>query len=179
MYDETPPPRIPLVPLDRRAYAYLLDFVAVWLLSSFVTGWGQLFVFLGVWWGWRVVTVEVNQGQSVGHWAFDMKVIDWRSRRIPGILELTKREGLLGGASWLAMVGLNINFANAISMLLLIAPLLIDGGLVLSDDRYNQALHDRLGGTLVIRAKRGFSLDLRLKRGWYLIKRQWLSQRRR
>ncbi|MFM6077685.1 MAG: RDD family protein, partial [Dolichospermum sp.] len=108
MYDETPTPRIPLVPLDRRAYAYLLDFVAVWLLSSFVTGWGQLFVFLGIWWGWRVVTVEVNQGQSVGHWAFDMKVIDWRSRRIPGILELTKREGLLGGASWLAMVGLNI-----------------------------------------------------------------------
>ena len=181
MYDDAPPsPRpFPRVPLERRSYAYLMDFISVWLLSSFATGWLQGVIFFGAWFGLRVILVETNQGQSFGSWAFDMKVIDLRSRRIPGIFELTKREGILGGTSLLAMVGLNINFLNAISMLLLIAPLLMNGGLALSDEMYNQAFHDRVAGTVVIRTKRGFSLDLRLKRWWYEAKTKWQENQRR
>ncbi|MEB3310192.1 MAG: RDD family protein [Snowella sp.] len=177
-YSDSPPERrFPKVPLDRRAYAFLLDFVSVWLLSSFASGFLQIIIFLGCWFGLRVVLVEVNQGQSLGTWAFDTKVIDLRLRRIPGIVELSKREGILGGASLLAMIGLNINFMNAISMLLLVAPLAFDCGLAIGDEALHQAFHDRVAGTAMMRAKRGFSLDLRLKRLWYEIKRQ-LDQRR-
>jgi uncharacterized RDD family membrane protein YckC len=181
MYSEpSPEKRFPKVPLERRAYAFLLDFVLVWLLSSFTQGFFvQAMVFLGCWFGLRVVLVERNQGQSLGRWAFDMKVIDLRLRRVPGILELSKREGILGLASFLAMLGLNINFMNAISMLLLIAPLIFDCGFALSDEAFNQAIHDRVGGTAIIRAKRGFSLDLRLKKWWYEIKRKLEKKKQR
>ncbi len=171
--------RFPRVPLERRAYAYLLDFVTVWLLSSFATGWLRAVVFLGVWLVFRVIIVLTNQGQSLGNWAFDLKVINYRFRRLPEATDLAKREGILGLASLSAMVGLNINFMNAISMLLLIAPLLMDCGLALSDEEFNQAFHDRVAGTVVIRAKRGFSLDLRLKRGWYMIQGKLAERRRR
>lgn len=166
------------MPLDRRAYAYLLDFVLVWLLSSWVTGFWQALIFALAWFILRVVVVQGNQGQSPGSWAFDMKVIDLKLRRIPTVLKLSQREGILGLASFLAMVGLNINFLNAISMILLVAPLGVDGGLALGDEIFNQALHDRLSGTVVIRAKRGFSLDLRLKRLSYELRRQWRERQR-
>ena len=110
--DPSPERRFPKVPLERRAYAFLLDFISIWLLSSFSEGFLQAIIFLGCWFALRVVLVERNQGQSLGSWAFDMKVIDLRLKRVPGIVELSKREGILGAASFLAMLGLNINFMN-------------------------------------------------------------------
>ena len=96
MYSEpSPERRFPKVPLDRRAYAFLLDFVVIWILSSFSAGFWQVIIFSICWFGLRVVLVERNQGQSLGSWAFDMKVIDLRLRRVPGIVELSKREGIL------------------------------------------------------------------------------------
>ena len=156
--------RFPKVPLERRAYAFLIDFLSVWLLSSFAGPALQWLVFIVAWLTLRVIVVEKNKGQSLGHWALDMKVIDARFNKIPGLLELGKREGILGLAALLAMLGLNINFRNAISMILLISPLLADCGMALADEERNQAFHDRQAGTVVIQTRRGFSLDLRLKK---------------
>jgi len=157
--------RFPKVPIERRAAAFLIDFVGVWLFSSFVTNiLVQMLVFILLWLALRVVLVSSNQGQSLGRWALDMKVLDAKYAKVPGLLTLAKREGILGGCALLAMIGLRIGLANGISMLLLIAPLLADWGVVLTDPEAQQAFHDRIAKTIVIQTRRGFSLDLRLKK---------------
>lgn len=157
--------RFPKVPIERRAAAFLIDFVGVWLFSSFVTNiLVQMLVFILLWLALRVVLVSSNQGQSLGRWALDMKVLDAKYAKVPGLVTLAKREGILGGCALLAMIGLRIGLANGISMLLLIAPLLADWGLVLTDPEAQQAFHDRIAKTIVIQTRRGFSLDLRLKK---------------
>lgn len=172
--DESSSRRFPKVPLERRAYAFLIDFVSVWLISS---PFGnseilQLLVFIMVWLLLRVILVEKNKGQSLGRWCLDMKVIDGRFKRIPGITDLAKRESIIGVAAAIAMIGFKINFRNSISMLLLISPLLVDCGLALADEQFHQAFHDRFAGTLIIQTKRGFSLDLRLRRIWWEVKQK-------
>jgi uncharacterized RDD family membrane protein YckC len=167
MYPPELPPyrRFPKVPIERRAYAFLIDFVIVWLISSFAgTGWLKFIVFMGLWFFCRVVVVERNKGQSLGSWSLDIKVIDLRFKKIPGIVELSKREGIIGILALFAMIGLEIGLLNSITMLLLITPLLVDCGIALGDEEFNQAFHDRVAGTVVIQSKRGFSLDLRLKK---------------
>ncbi len=179
MYSNQLPPserRFPKVPLERRAYAFLLDFVTVWFLSSFFQGFIKDIVFIVVWLILRIIIVEKNKGQSLGSWAFDIKVIDIRFLRISGLKELTKREAILGFAALLAMIGLNINFKNGLSMLIFIAPLIIDCGMALGDEEYNQAFHDRIGNTIVVQTDRGFSLDLRLKKLWKIIKQKIQSR---
>lgn len=168
--------RFPQVPIERRFYAFLIDFVAVWLVSSMAGGnpFLRVLVFMALWLGMRVVLVSSNQGQSLGRWALDMKVLDAKYGKLPGLLTLTKREGILGVCALLAMFGFNV-LANGISMLLsmllLIAPLGVDCGIALSEPEKQQAFHDRIAQTLVIQTRRGFSLDLRLKR--------WVAQIRR
>lgn len=172
--------RIPRVPIDRRAYAFLIDYIAVWLVTLMLGGgfWLlQLLVFTLAWLGLRVILVEVNQGQSLGRWALDLKIIDLRYRKIPGLLVLTKREAILGAAAFLAMLGLNINFGNAISMLILISPLAGDCCLAIADEQFNQALHDRVAQTLIIPSRRGFSLDLRSRRLIWEIKKAWRNRK--
>ncbi|WP_013321818.1 RDD family protein [Gloeothece verrucosa] len=171
-FDEPSSRRFPKVPLDRRAYAFLIDFVSVWLISSIASGaWFiQLLVFMISWFLLRVVVVEKNKGQSLGRWALDMKVIDGRFKRIPGIVELAKREGIVGLGAAIAMIGLNINFKNVLSMLLLVSPLLVDCGVAVGDEEFNQAFHDQIAGTVIIQTKRGFSLDLRLRRIWWEVR---------
>ncbi|BBA80083.1 hypothetical protein RGRSB_1685 [cyanobacterium endosymbiont of Rhopalodia gibberula] len=162
--------RFPKVPLDRRTYAFVLDFVTIWFVSSFFRGILQGLIFIICWLTLRVILVEKNQGQSLGSWAFDIKVIDVQFSKIPGLIELAKREGILGVVALLAMIGLRISFRNGLSMLLLTMPLLVDCGIVLGDQELNQAFHDRIAGTIVVPANRGFSLDLRLKRLQFIIK---------
>lgn len=174
-YSEEPQPRrLPKVPIDRRAYAFLIDFVTVWLVSSFVgNAWVlQFFVFLVVWFILRVIVVEKNKGQSLGRWALDMKVIDLRLKRIPGITELAIREGIVGLSAALTMIGFNYTFPNPLSMILLSSFLLVDCGMALGDEDYRQAFHDRFSKTVIIPSKRGFSLDLRLKQIWREIKQK-------
>lgn len=158
--------RFPQVPIERRAYAFVIDFVTVWLLSSMASGnaFLQDFVFIALWLGLRVLLVSKNQGQSLGRWALDMKVLDSQYGKLPGLLTLSKREGILGLCALLAMIGLKIGLANGISMLLLIAPLGVDCGMALSEPEAQRAFHDRIAQTLIIQTRRGFSLDLRLKR---------------
>lgn len=168
--EQSSPRRYPKVPIERRASAFLIDFVAVWLFSSFFAGPLQWLVFLVAWLGLRVILVERNQGQSLGRWALDMKILDARFKRIPGLLPLAKREGIVGFAALLAMIGLNINFRNALSMLILVSPLLADCGFAFADEQLNQAFHDRVANTMIIPTRRGYSLDLRLKKLWGQLK---------
>jgi hypothetical protein len=70
------------------------------------------------------------------------------------------------------MLGLNIGLANGISMLLLIFPLAADCCSALADEDAQQAFHDRMAKTLVIQTRRGFSLDLRLKKIFAQVRRR-------
>jgi uncharacterized RDD family membrane protein YckC len=157
--------RFPKVPIERRAAAFGIDFVGVWFVSALL-GLNVVFqamVFILLWLGMRVILVSSNQGQSLGRWALDIKVLDAKGK-IPGLLTLAKREGILGFCALLAMIGLSVGLANGISLLLLITPLAVDCGLALGDAEARQAFHDRVGNTIVIQTRRGFSLDLRLKK---------------
>jgi hypothetical protein len=51
--------------------------------------------------------------------------------------------------------------------------------MAIGDEGFNQAFHDRVAGTAIIRAKRGFSLDLRLKKLFYDVKQKLDSRRLR
>jgi uncharacterized RDD family membrane protein YckC len=171
--------RFPKVPIERRIYAFLIDFVLIWIISSLVTNiYVEFLTFCILWFILRVVVVDRNHGQSLGRWALDMKVLDARFNKIPSLVSLLKREGIVCLAAFAAMIGLKVSFQNLISLFLLVTPLLIDGGIAISDEELNQAFHDRLAQTIVIQTNRGFSLDLRVKK---LIKeiRVSLAQKRK
>jgi uncharacterized RDD family membrane protein YckC len=156
--------RFPKVPIERRAYAFLIDFIVVWLTSSFLgTGILRWLTFLITWFLLRVLLVEKNQGQSLGRWVLDIKIID-KTNRVPTLANLAKREGIVGSLALLAMIGLNIGVLNPLSMLILITPLVVDCVVALGDEQYFQAFHDQISQTLTIQTQRGFSLDLRLKK---------------
>ncbi|RMF25896.1 MAG: hypothetical protein D6756_04805 [Cyanobacteria bacterium J083] len=165
VYEPEPYRRFPKVPIERRIGAFAIDFLTVCLISSIISsGIFRWLVFLAGWFALRVIFVDKNQGQSLGRWALDMKIIDARLNRAPGLIDLAKREAIVGFAALLAMIGLSINFANGLSMLILVCPLLVDCAIAFADEQYSQAFHDRLTNTIVIQTRRGFSLDLRLKR---------------
>jgi len=170
MYDDYKPQsnlrRYPKVPIERRIGAFAIDFLSVWFLSSFFASniFFQWTVFLPAWMILRVIIADKNQGQSLGRWAMDTQVVDPRLDRLPDLMALGKRELILGCGAALAIAGLQINVRNGLSMLLLLAPLLVDCSLAFLDDENNLAGHDRVAETLMIQTERGFSLDLRLKK---------------
>lgn len=166
------PKRFPKVPIERRGYAFLLDFVTIWILSSLVGGNIALqgLVFMVLWLALRVVLVSNNKGQSLGSWAFDMKVLETEYNKVPGVVTLAKREGILGFFALLATIGLTIGLANGISLLVLISPLIGDCTIALSDPDTQQAFHDRIAQTIMVQTRRGFSLDVRLRKMFALIK---------
>lgn len=170
MYDDYKPKpnlrRYPKVPIERRVGAFAIDFLGVWFISSFFASnlFFQWIVLLPTWMIWRVIIADKNQGQSLGRWAMDTQVVDPRFDRLPDLMALGKRELILGCGVALAIAGLQINVRNGLSMLLLLAPLLIDCSLAFLDEENNLAGHDRVAETLTIQTERGFSLDLRLKK---------------
>lgn len=170
MYDDYRPKpnlrRYPKVPIQRRVGAFAIDFLCVWFISSFFAAnlFFQWVVFLPTWMIWRVIIADKNQGQSLGRWAMDTQVVDPRFDRLPELMALGKREIILGCGAALAIAGLQINARNGLSMLLLLAPLLVDCSLAFLDDENNLAGHDRIAETLAIQTERGFSLDLKLKK---------------
>ncbi|AUC60041.1 hypothetical protein AA637_02225 [Cyanobacterium sp. HL-69] len=172
--------RKPKAPPERRTYAFLVDFILVWLISSLVTNvFAEFLVFVLLWLVLRVIVVDKNQGQSLGRWAFDLKIIDAELSRRPSLLSLTKREGIISIVSFLAMIGLKINFQNFISLLLFLIPIIIDGFTALTDEDYNQALHDRISNTIIVQTKRGYSLDLRIKKWTKEAQRAWEKNRKK
>ena len=170
MYDDYRPDpnyrRYPKVPLNRRVGAFAIDFLSVWFISVFfkTNPFIQLFVFLSCWMILRVIIADKNYGQTLGRWALDTQVVDARFDRLPDLLSLAKRELILGCGAALAIAGLQINFRSGLSMLLLLAPILVDCSLALLDEENNLAFHDRVADTFVCQAERGFSLDLRAKK---------------
>ncbi|WP_448562709.1 RDD family protein [Trichothermofontia sp.] len=160
--------RLPRVPPTRRGGALAIDFVLVWLLSSFAGSFWQVPIYLLLWLGVRVFWVFRNQGQSLGRWALDMKVVDARYGRVPSLLALTKREAIIGGCTLLLVVSLNSfikpsGVPNG-AILLAVVPLLGDMALAFGDVQKRQAFHDRIAGTIVVQTRRGYSLDLKLRR---------------
>lgn len=161
--------RFPKAPIWRRGVASGIDFVVVWLLSSILAANQsgsqavQVFVFIVAWLGLRVILVAKNQGQSLGHWALDMKVVDTKLTKVPGLAELAKREGVIGLAALLIMIALGNLFYRP-GLLVLLIPLISDCAFAFTDPTRRQTFHDRLARTMVISTHRGYSLDLKVKK---------------
>lgn len=163
--------------LERRLYAYLIDYITVWLFSSLVRNiFLELIVFIFLWFILRVIVVAVNKGQSLGRWAVDLKIMDARFQRIPPVHILAKREGIIALISFLAMIGLKINFHDFLLMLLLLVPIVLDAIGILIDDEAQRAFHDRFCDTIIVSTQRGISLDLKIKKLWRQAKQNWLSR---
>lgn len=160
--------RLPRVPPGRRGGALAIDFLLVWLLSSFFGPFWQIPAYIGLWLAIRVFWVFRNQGQSLGRWALDMKVVDERYGRVPSLLTLVKREAIIGACTLFLVISANtlIRPSGVLNgaVLLAVIPLLGDVGLAFGDVEKRQAFHDRIAGTIVVQTRRGYSLDLKLKR---------------
>lgn len=161
--------RLPRVQAWRRGAAFLIDISGAWLISALFAGRAGLIVqsilFLLSWLTLRVALVSKNQGQSLGRWALDMRVAEAQKGRVPDLQALLKREGSLGLCALLAV----LSFSNPTliwngGILPLFIPLAIDAGVAVADSRYRQALHDRLAQTVIVQTRRGYSLDLKIKK---------------
>lgn len=172
-YDDPPENRPPKIPLGRRGWAFGIDFVAAWLLSSLVGG--NSVVFLLAWFGLRVILPIRNFGQSLGRYALDLKLVDDRFYKTPGFAELAKREGITGVSAMLASIALaHLNPGTAFYLLFLL-PLGLDCGVAFADPTDQLAFHDRIAGTLVVGVRRGYSLDIKVKK-WVAIIRNRVQQ---
>ncbi|MEG5044525.1 RDD family protein [Microcoleus sp. B4-C1] len=160
-------PLLPKVSVGRRAAALCIDGIAVWLPSLLLGNNAivQIIFFVLLWLIMRVAIVRKNQGQSLGRWALDMKIVDPRFQRTPGVQKLCKREALLGFCAALAFAGIGGLTSTNAAVLLLMLPLAIDCSVALtSAERFPQAFHDRIGGTIVVGTRRGYSLDIKVRR---------------
>ncbi|MEH2206944.1 MULTISPECIES: RDD family protein [unclassified Nostoc] len=171
--ERLPQKHYPKAEIGRRGMALGLDFLGVWLVSSLLGGsdigiqFVEILVFIILWLVLRVVVVYNNQGQSLGRWAFDLKVLEVEDGevvgRIPDLLSLVKREAIIGLGALLVSIALSNIRANPTAILLVI-PLAIDCGTAFSDTQMRQALHDRYCGTFIVSSRRGYSLDIKIKR---------------
>lgn len=160
-------PSFPRVPMWRRCTALVLDIFVVSCLSAIVlsNGLARLLLFILFWLFLRIIVVVKNQGQSLGRWLLNTTVLDIRLHRTPGMLELSKREGLLGIIIVLTLTGISHLWSGNAGVLLWIVPLILDSGVILFDtNRYPQTIHDRLSHTIVVGCNRGYSLDLKLQK---------------
>ncbi|RAQ48328.1 hypothetical protein B9S53_02805 [Arthrospira sp. O9.13F] len=170
-------PAFPRVPTWCRAIALGIDAFLVLLITGLLglSGLVGFLVFMLLWIASRVFVVYRNYGQSLGRWALNMRVIDTRFHRTPQLLELSKREGVLGFFVFLALNGLGSLASGHAGVVLLLVPLIADCGTVLFDmAQYPQTFHDRLGETIVIGVQRGYSLDIRVK-NWIDKMQQYLK----
>ncbi|MEA5571731.1 RDD family protein [Calothrix sp. UHCC 0171] len=171
---KVPEQHFPKAELGRRAMGLGIDFLVTWLISS-VFGSGeygvqflQIFVFITVWLILRVILPYNNKGQSLGRWAVDLKVLDLQDLefgrgRIPSLLSLAKREAIIGLCLLLVSIAI-ANIRRNPTAILLVIPLVIDCGAAFSDTQARLALHDRFAGTMIVSSRRGYSLDLKIKR---------------
>jgi uncharacterized RDD family membrane protein YckC len=163
----------PKAEIGRRGMALGLDFLGVWLISSALGSssigiqFTQILVFICAWLVLRVLVAYNNQGQSLGRWAFDLKVLEVENGqvvgRIPQLQALLQREAIIGGGALCISIAIANIWANPTAILLII-PVAIDCGAALSDNQMRQALHDRYARTIIVSSRRGFSLDLKIKR---------------
>ncbi|MBE9048959.1 RDD family protein [Nostocales cyanobacterium LEGE 11386] len=171
--ERVPQIHYPKADIGRRGMALGLDFLGAWLISSILGSnqigiqFVQILVFIFCWLILRVVVVYNNQGQSLGRWAFNLKVLEVQdgeiSGRIPTLRSLLKREAIIGFGALLVSIALN-NIRVNFTAILLLLPLAIDCGAALSDNQMRQALHDRYAGTFIVSSRRGYSLDIKIQR---------------
>jgi uncharacterized RDD family membrane protein YckC len=171
--ERVPQKHYPKAEIGRRGMALGLDFLGAWLVSSLLGSsdagiqFVQIFVFAIAWLLLRVVLVYNNQGQSLGRWAFDMKVLEVQDEeitgKIPTFVALLKREAIIGVGALLISIALGNLRANPTAILLLL-PLAVDCGTAWYDPQMHQALHDRYAGTIIVSSRRGYSLDIKIKR---------------
>ena len=152
----------------RRSAALAIDGVAAWLVGALLGGNNaglSSLVFLVVWLVVRVAIPLRQSGQSLGRWALDSRLIDYRYRKTPELPVLLQREVILGLEVLLVTTGLSKGLLPSQSnWLLLLLPLAIDSIFILADNNRQQMLHDRISQTMVVFTRRGFSLDLKLRR---------------
>jgi len=171
--ERVPQKHYPKAEIGRRGMALGLDFLIVWLVSSLMGGGDsgiqfiQIFVFAIAWLALRVLLVYNNQGQSLGRWAFDMKVLEVEDEevtgKIPALIALLKREAIMGVGALLVSIALGNIRVNP-TAILLILPLAVDCGTAWYDPQQHQALHDRYAGTIIVSSRRGYGLDIKIKR---------------
>ena len=172
--------RFPRVQIWRRGVAFSIDFVGIWLLSSLLGGnrpgfeVAQVVVFILAWCGARVLFVYRNQGQSLGRWALDMKVLDAQLGKVPSLQALCKREGVTGFGALLVAIACR-NTPTNLGALLLMVPLAIDCGIALSDTAAKQTFHDRIARTMIVSTRRGYSLDIKVKRLLAQVRRRMIK----
>ncbi|MBO9997513.1 MAG: RDD family protein [Cyanobacteria bacterium SID2] len=177
--------RIPRVPLWRRGCAFGIDSAIAWFLCAMLggtNGFAQFVAFALAWLSMRVVVTASNYGQSPGRWALDMRVIENRYNRTPGLVELLKREAISGLCAFWALTGFftlasgifSLDSRNAFYLLLFL-PLAVDVGIAWFDPLDPSAFHDRIAQTLVVATRRGYSLDLKVKK-WVALIRQNMKQ---
>lgn len=138
-------------------------------------------LFIALWWLLRVAMVANNRGQSFGRLAMDIKLIEgqdlnWdeadqerfrrRSPRIPTLIDLTKREGILCGELLLGFISLDLIAQINPAALLTASPLIADYAVAYLDEDRRQSIHDRVIDSLVIQTRRGFSLHIKGRR-WF------------
>ncbi len=167
--EHIPPPNYPRVEFGRRIMAFGIDFLIVWLISSLLGSSAlgihflQILVFAIAWLVLRVLVVYNNQGQSLGRYALDMRVLEVERGKVPDLQALLKREAIIGLGALLLAIALS-NIIRNPTAILLILPLAIDCGAAASDSQLRQALHDRYAKTIIVSASRGYSLDIKVKR---------------
>ncbi|MBP5971407.1 RDD family protein [Brasilonema sp. CT11] len=167
--EQVPPKHYPKVDFGRRGMASGIDFLCVWIVSSLLGSSQvgvqivQILVFTIAWVILRILVPYNNQGQSLGRYAFDIKVLEIERGRVPDLQPLLKREGIIGLGALLVSIALSNIIRNPTAILLFV-PLAIDCGAALSDTQLRQALHDRYAKTMVVSSRRGYSLDIKIKR---------------
>lgn len=167
--EKIPPKHYPQVDFGRRGIAWLIDFLFVWLVSSFLGSSEpgiqivEILVFSICWLVVRVLLVYNNQGQSLGRYALDMKLLEVETGKVPNLQTLLQREAIVGLGALLVSIALN-NIIHNPTAILLVIPLAIDCGAAFSDTQIRQALHDRASKTMIVSSRRGYSLDLKVKR---------------
>lgn len=162
--------QFPRVQIWRRGVAFGIDFIGVWILSSLLgsnaPGFGlvEAIVFIAGWFATRVLVPYNNFGQTLGRYALDIKLIAPRIGKVPDLQALCQREAVTGLGALLVAIALSY-LASNIAVLILIAPLAIDCSFALADaNGYRQAFHDRWAKTIAISTRRGYSLDIKVKR---------------
>lgn len=155
----------PKPPFWRRACAFLLDFLVAWLVTAIISPniFIHTFFLIVAWLGNRILFVGRNRGQSIGRWAFDMKLID-RRRRVPNLDMLLRREAMTAGEAVLLLWGLYALFASNSASFLLMIPLVADAIAAWTDNANQQSFHDRYTKTFIASSRHGYSLDVKIQK---------------
>jgi uncharacterized RDD family membrane protein YckC len=161
--------RLQLAPLAPRNGAFLIDFLACFMLVQLLQeilglkgGFLSQALFCLIWLGDRALIAGSTQGQSLGRWAMSLKVVNLNYGKPTGTLDLLKREGLI--LFFLLVIFNSLDPRGMITSLTIFAPipLIIDLAFAIADTTKGQALHDKLSDSITIFSKKGLQLDQKL-----------------